>query len=240
VMGGGVGLSAHAAHRVVTDRSAIAMPEVAIGYFPDVGASFPLARAPGYAGTRLALTGDRIGAADAIYCGLADTHVAAARPAQLPTLLSECRTARDVRARLDEIATPPAAGRLPAAQRWIDGCFGADSVEEIVARLRATDNDDARTALANLLKVSPTALKITLRNMRSAVSFGGVEESFRQDYRLSLASIAGHDFIEGIHAAIVDKDRNPRWRPDRLEDVTPELIDQYFKPIGERELKLID
>src|SRR5271163_524371 len=92
VMGGGVGLSAHAAHRVVTERSAVAMPEVAIGFFPDVGASFPLARAPGEVGTYLALTGERIGAADAIYCGLADIHIAAARQAELPAALADCRT----------------------------------------------------------------------------------------------------------------------------------------------------
>ncbi|HTV38303.1 MAG TPA: enoyl-CoA hydratase/isomerase family protein, partial [Xanthobacteraceae bacterium] len=99
VMGGGVGLSAHAAHRVVTERSVIAMPEVGIGYFPDVGALYVLARAPGYVGTHLALTGARIGAADAIYCGLADVHVPADKLADLPAALADCRTAADVRAR---------------------------------------------------------------------------------------------------------------------------------------------
>ena len=237
VMGGGVGLSAHAAHRVVTGRSAIAMPEVGIGYFPDVGASYLLARAPGYTGTHLALTGDRIGAADAIYCGLADIHIPAEKLTDLPAALADCRTAQDVRARLDKLSSPPAPGRLPAERAWIDVCYCADDAEGIIGRLRAGSSQAARTALATLERVSPTSLKITLRNIRSALSFSKVEQSFQQDYRLSLACIAGHDFIEGIRAAIVDKDRNPVWRPARLEDVTPDVVDRHFRKIDSLELE---
>ena len=236
VMGGGVGLSAHAAHRVVTERSAIAMPEVSIGYFPDVGISFPLARAPGHVGTHLELTGDRLGAADAIYCGLADVHVPAARLAELPARLADCRTASDVRAKLKELSAAAPPGRLTAARQWIDSCYSANDVEEIIARLRACDAEGARTALASLEKVSPTSLKIALRNIRSAASFKRLEESFQQDYRISLACIAGHDFIEGIRATIVDKDRKPAWQPDKLADVTPEIVDRHFRSIGALEL----
>jgi enoyl-CoA hydratase/carnithine racemase len=237
VMGGGVGISAHAAHRIVTERSAVAMPEVSIGYFPDVGASFLLARAPGRVGYHLALTGERIGAADAIYAGLADLHVPSAKLADLPAALAGCR-AREVRTRLVEMSSPPAAGKLEAAQPWIDSCYAADKVEDIFARLRSSAAADAQATLATLQKMSPTSLKITLRNVRSALSFDKVEQSFQQDYRLSLACIAGHDFIEGIRAAIVDKDRKPIWRPDRLEDVTEALVDRHFVTVGERELKL--
>lgn len=112
VMGGGVGLSAHAAHRVVTDRSAIAMPEVGIGFFPDVGACFLLARAPGYIGTHLALTGDRIGAADAIHCGLADVHISADRLGELPRVLAGCRNRAEVQAGLERLSAAPAPARL--------------------------------------------------------------------------------------------------------------------------------
>jgi len=237
VMGGGVGISAHAAHRVVTERSAVAMPEVSIGYFPDVGASFLLARAPGRVGFHLALTGERVGAADAIYAGLADVHVPAEKLADLPAALAGCRSAQEVRARLADLSGPPAAGKLAAARPWIDACYGADEVEEILRRLRAMNSADAQATLATLQKMSPTSLKITLRNLRSALSFDQVEQSFQRDYRLSLACIAGHDFIEGIRAAIVDKDRTPVWRPDRLEDVTEAIVDRHFEPIGERELK---
>ncbi len=240
VMGGGVGLSAHAAHRVVTERSAVAMPEVGIGFFPDVGASFILARAPGAAGTWLALTGERMNAADAIHCGFADTHIAAPRLAELPSALADCRTTNDVRGRLNAMSAPPGPGRLPAAQHWIDSCFAADEVETIVDRLRASEVDAARAALAAMEKMSPTSLKITLRNVRAAVSFRRVEESFQQDYRIALACIAEHDFIEGIRAQIVDKDRNPAWRPNKLEDVTPHIVDRHFKSVGQLELTFED
>jgi enoyl-CoA hydratase len=240
VMGGGVGLSAHAAHRLVTERSAVAMPEVGIGFFPDVGASYLLARAPGHAGTYLALTGARMNAADAIYCGFADAHVAAGRIEELPAALADCRTAHDVRRSIERMSAPPPPGRLQAARQWIDAAFGADAVETIVARLRAHDGDEARGALAAMDKASPTALKVTLRNVRAALSFARVEESFQQDYRIALACIAGHDFIEGIRATIVDKDRNPKWRPDTLEAVTADVVDRHFKPLGDRELTFAD
>ncbi len=241
VMGGGVGLSAHAAHRVVTERSAVAMPEVGIGFFPDVGASFPLARSPGYAGTYMALTGERLGAADAIYCGLADIHVATARLPELPEALAHCGTSAEVRARLEAISVAPAPGKLPAAQPWIYACFSADDVETIMHRLDKSQADAAHAALATMQKMSPTSLKVTLRNIREARSFKQVEQSFRQDYRIALACIiAGHDFIEGIRAQIVDKDRNPRWRPDKLEDVTAGIVDRHFKPLGDLELTFAD
>ncbi len=240
VMGGGVGLSAHAAHRVVTERSSIAMPEVGIGYFPDVGASFLLARAPGETGTHLALTGERVGAADAIYCGLADTYIPASGLAELPAILSGCRTAADVRTRLDGMSAPPAAGRLAAARRWIDPCYGGNEVEQIVERLRASDESEAALALSMIENMSPTSLKIALRNLRSALSFSHVEQSFQQDYRVSLAAIAAHDFLEGIRAAIVDKDRHPVWLPDRLDAVTADIVERHFRPLGERELAFTD
>jgi enoyl-CoA hydratase len=237
VMGGGVGLAAHASHRIVTERSSVAMPEVAIGYFPDVGACFLLARAPGFTGTYLALTGTRAAAADAIYCRLADLHIPAARLDEIPAALADSRGMHDVKARLDRFSTPPAAGRLAAARSWIDSCYGADTVEEIFERLAQSDEDEARAALETMRKVSPTSLKITLRNVRSARSFDRIEQSFAQDYRVSLACVAGHDFIEGIRAAIIDKDRNPAWRPDTLEGVTPEIVERHFRPVGALELK---
>jgi enoyl-CoA hydratase len=240
VMGGGVGVSAHASHRVVTERSAVAMPEVAIGFFPDVGASFLLARAPGYVGTYLALTGDRMNAADAIFCGFADVHIAAAKLAELPSALADCQTAEEVRATLGRMSIPPTPGKLQAAQRWIDRCFNAGAVEIIFARLQSADLDQARYTFAAMQKASPTSLKVTLRNVRAAVSFERVEQSFQQDYRIALACIVGHDFIEGVRATIVDKDRNPKWRPDKIEEVTSEIVDRHFKSVGPLELTFAD
>ncbi len=237
VMGGGIGLAGHAAHRVVTERSAVAMPEVGIGFFPDIGASFPLARAPGFTGTYLALTGDRMNAADATYCGLADIHIPAAKLGEIPGALAACRTADDVRKRLGELSAPPAPGKLAAARQWIDACYGANTVEEIFAGLSAGSAEGARAALATMKKASPTSLKITLRNLRDAAKFKRVEECFVQDYRVALACIAEHDFREGVRAAIVDKDRNPEWQPDTLEKVTPDIVDRHFRSVGALELK---
>ena len=236
VMGGGVGLSAHAAYRVVTERSAIAMPEVGIGFFPDVGASFLLARAPGHIGIYLALTGERVGAADALSCKLADIHVPVDRLIELPAMLASCRSHGEVRAGLERLSATPASARLSEEREWIDACYGGGALEEMIARLSACRAEGAQAALDVMRKASPTSLKVTLHNIRSAVTFDRVEQSFVQDYRIALACIAGHDFIEGIRAAIIDKDRNPRWRPDKIEAVTPEIVDRHFRSVGKLEL----
>jgi enoyl-CoA hydratase len=240
VMGGGGGLSAHAAFRIVTERSAVAMPEVGIGFFPDVGASFLLARGPGLTGTYLALTGDRMNAADAIYCGFADLHIATAKLPGLPDALAGCHTPADVKNALAGMSTLPAPGRLEGMRDWVDHCYAADGVEDIMGRLQASAAAEAGAAAATMGKASPTSLKVTLRNVRAAVSFKRMEESFRQDFRIALAAIAGHDFIEGVRATIVDKDRNPKWHPDKLEEVTPSIVDRHFQSVGALELKLPD
>ena len=240
VMGGGVGLSTHAAHRIVTERSAVALPEVGIGFFPDIGVSYWLARTRGFAGTYMALTGERMNAFDSICCGLADLHIASAELVELPQALAECRSDDDVRARLRALASAPAPGKIEAARRWIDACFSANDVEGIVARLAAMKDDAAQAALATMRKMSPTSLKVTLRNVRDAARFKRLEESFQQDYRIALACIAGHDFIEGIREQIADKDRNPRWRPETLEGVTADIVDRHFKSVGELELNFVD
>jgi enoyl-CoA hydratase len=237
VMGGGVGLSAHAAHRVVTERSAVAMPEVAIGFFPDVGASFLLARAPGFVGTYLALTGQRLGPADALDCRLADIHLPADRLSKLPAALADCRSHDDVRTSLERLSTAPAAAQLPKEREWIDACYGGERLEDIVERLRTCRAEPAQAALETMRKASPTSLKVTLRNIRSAATFTRLEQSFTQDYRIALACIAGHDFIEGIRAAIIDKDRNPHWRPETIEAVTPDIVDRHFRSLSELELR---
>jgi len=237
VMGGGVGLSAHATRCVLTDRSAVAMPEVAIGFFPDVGVSFLLTRAHWELGTYVALTGNRLSAQDAVLCGLANSHIPSSRLHEIPSVLADCRKREEVSAALGTLETPPAPGKLLKSLDWIRDCFSGDTMEDIVATLSACDADGAREALEAMRKASPTSLKITLRNLRTAASFKRVEECFQQDYRIALHCVAGHDFIEGIRAAIVDKDRNPAWRPDRLEAVTPDIVDRHFKSVGDLELK---
>jgi enoyl-CoA hydratase len=237
VMGGGVGLASHAAHRVVTERSSVAMPEVGIGFFPDVGAAYLLARAPGSTGTHLMLTGERMNAADAIYSGLADIHIPTSSLEGLTSALAECCSTAEARRTLNKMAAQPAAGKLETARTWIDHCYNADRVEDIVGRLRDSPEDQARAALDVIGKASPTSLKVTLLNLRDAAQFERVEQSFQQDYRIALACVAGHDFMEGIRATIVDKDRNPAWHPARLEDVTDDIVDRHFKSVGALELQ---
>jgi enoyl-CoA hydratase len=236
VMGGGVGISAHASHRVVTERSAIAMPEVAIGLFPDVGVSFLLSRAPGYVGTHLALTGARIRAADAIFCGLADVHVPTGKLSILREHLSRCTTSRDVTEVLIRLSTATQASDLASARSWIDHCYAANTIEDILDRLDFCEEEAARLARQAIEASSPTSLKVTLRNLREARSFQHIEDCLRQDYRIALACIEGHDFIEGIRAAVIDKDLKPRWCPVQIEFVTPEVVNQHFRPRGALDL----
>ncbi len=236
VMGGGVGLSAHAAHRVVTERSAIAMPEVGSGFFPDVGVSYVLARAHWDLGTYVALTGNRLNAQDALICGLGNNPIPASRLNEIPSVLADCRDTKEAWVALGALRASPSLGKLLKARDWIEDCFRRGTVEEIVESLSACDADGAAEALDAMRKASPTSLKITLRNLREAASFKHVEECFQQDYRIALACIAGHDFIEGIRAAIVDKDRKPAWRPDQLEAVTPDIVERHFRSVGELEL----
>jgi enoyl-CoA hydratase len=236
-MGGGVGLAAHAAHCVLTDRSSIAMPEAGIGFFPDVGVSFLLTRAHWELGTYVALTGVRLSAQDAALCGLGNSHILSSRLGEIPQVLADCRGRKEVWAALGTLETPPAPGKLRKAMDWIARCFSGNTIEDIIDALSACSADGAGETLDVMHKASPTSLKVTLRNLREAASFRHVEECFQQDYRIALACIAGHDFIEGIRAAIVDKDRKPAWRPDKLEAVTPDIVERHFKPVDELELR---
>jgi enoyl-CoA hydratase len=234
VMGGGIGISGHGSHRVVTERSKIGMPEVGIGFIPDVGGTYLLARTPGELGTHVALTTARMAAGDAIAAGFADYYVPSESiPALLETLRSE--TAEIA---IAKFATDAPESELVAQQDWIDACYGVDSVEEIVARLRSNDAPEAAKAATDVLSKSPVALKVTLRSLRSARTASSLEAVLNEEYRVSVASLASHDLVEGIRAQVIDKDRNPQWSPATLADVTAAQVDGYFAELGEYELGL--
>ncbi|MGW1797165.1 enoyl-CoA hydratase/isomerase family protein [Streptomyces sp. NPDC001984] len=224
VMGGGVGLSAHGSVRVATERSRIAMPETGIGFVPDVGGTYLLTRALGELGTHLALTGVAVGAADALLCGLADHHVPSAA---LPALLDDLAD-KPVPETLASHVVPPTEGELAASRRWIDACYAADTVEEIVDRLAAYGDTAAKGAAETLLAKSPTALKVTLAALRRARRLGSLEEVLEQEYRVSCAALTTHDLVEGIRAQVIDKDRNPQWSPSTLGEVTEADVERYF------------
>lgn len=234
VMGGGVGLSGHGSHRIVTERSKIGMPEVGIGFIPDVGGTYLLSRAPGEIGTHVALTTARMTAGDAIAAGFADYFVPSE---QIPALLDTLRTeSADVA--IAKFATEAPASDLAAARSWIDAAYSAPTVEEIVARLQASEVPEARAAAGDILGKSPVALKVTLRSLRRAAELASLEAVLNEEYRVSIASLASHDLVEGIRAQVVDKDRNPRWQPATLAEVTGEQVGAYFAELGDRELGL--
>ncbi|MGW8375074.1 enoyl-CoA hydratase/isomerase family protein [Streptomyces sp. ODS28] len=235
VMGGGVGVSAHAGIRLVTERSRVAMPETGIGFVPDVGGTHLLARAPGELGTHLALTGDQAGAADALLCGLADHFVPSDA---LPDLLRDLADtpAREAVERYAREA--PSGGELAEAREWIDSCYAADTVEEIVERLRADGSRGAKEAAGTLESRSPLALKATLAALRRARRLDGLERVLEQEYRVSCAFLAQPDFAEGVRAQLIDKDRDPKWNPATLGAVSDAEVEGFFAPLGDGELRL--
>ncbi|MFA3875756.1 enoyl-CoA hydratase/isomerase family protein [Streptomyces sp. MMCC 100] len=234
VMGGGVGVSAHGSVRVVTERSRIAMPETGIGFVPDVGGTHLLALAPGELGTHLALTGAQIGAPDALLCGLADHYVPSAALQDFVDDLAE-RPVREALARHVRQAPP---GILAGRREWIDSCFSADTAEDIVQRLLDHGDPAAKETADTLLAKSPTAVKVTLAAMRRARRLGALERVLDQEYRVSCACLSSPDLVEGIRAQVIDKDRDPRWSPATLAEVTDADVERFFTPLGERELGL--
>ena len=223
-MGGGIGVAGHAAIRIVTDRSQLAMPETRIGFTPDVGGTWLLAHAPGRLGEYLGLTGAVMDASDAIYAGFADHYVPHEN-------LDAVRDALETRA---DPSTPtelvllfdetPARSKLEAARTWIDEAFAADTVPEIVERLRGRPEPEA-SATADLLgELSPTGLAVTLAAVRRARELPGLRDALDQEYGLVMwFATTQPDLAEGIRAQVIDKDRSPRWQPATLADLPPDV-----------------
>ncbi len=240
-MGGGAGVSIHGSHRVATERFVFAMPETAIGLFPDIGATTFLNRCPGRIGRYLGLTGARITAADALYCGLGTHYVPHERLAALTDALAGLAwRAREERSQVDRVLADfsAAAGPAPLAELRpaIDRCFTPDTVEGIIAALEREPADWARAALASIAKASPTSLKITLQQLQLGARFD-VEEALQLEYRMTQHVMQRHDFFEGVRALLVDKDQTPKWQPASLAAVSEDDVDFYFRPIGDRELR---
>lgn len=229
VMGGGVGVSAHANTRVVTDTSKIAMPEVGIGFIPDVGGVYLLSRAPGGLGLHAALTGAPFSGADAIAMGFADHYV----PHADIEAFRRAIVGDGVENALAKYAVAPPPSELAAQRDWIDDCFARDTVEDIVAALAGHGAGPANDA-ANLIATrSPIALSVTLEAVRRAAELETLKDVLIQDYRVSSASLRSHDLVEGIRAQLIDKDRNPKWSPAQLAAVTAADVEAYFTPVDD-------
>jgi enoyl-CoA hydratase len=230
-MGGGVGLSSHGAIRIVTERTRLAMPETGIGFFPDVGGTWLLGHAPGELGTFLGLTGESFGGADAIYVGLADHFVESANIPALIEALAELPASADIEAVRSVVegfsiaVTPP----LAAHRTDIDLAFAFDTVEEIFAALaRSAATEFAQASLAVLARKSPTSMKVTLRLLRLGRHSKSLEECLQREFDASHAVMKSAEFYEGVRAAVVDKDRNPKWNPATLREVSEALVASYF------------
>jgi enoyl-CoA hydratase len=240
VMGGGVGLSAHSAHRVVTEKTKLAMPEVGLGFFPDVGGTWLLSHSPGEIGTYFGLTGQTMNGPDAIYARFADAVVPSAKLAALREALTKVRTgatSAEIKILIEGFATGETAGPVAAMQSKIDGWFGYDRMEDVIAALKRDGSELAQSTLKTLGEKSPRGMVVTLKLLRLARASSSLEECLVREYRAALEVFASDDFREGVRAAVIDKDRSPKWSPPRIEDVTPEMVAPYFAEIGADELK---
>lgn len=243
VMGGGVGLSAHSAHRIVTEKTKMAMPEVSLGFFPDVGGTWLLSRSPGEIGTYFALTGQTMSGADAVYAGAADVLIATKDwPALRDALTNAPLQAKssDVRAILARFGIQDAEAPIAKHHELIDRAFAHGTVEEIVAALKDDGSEFAIATLKALSEKSPTALKVTLELLRRARNSKSLKECLVREYNSALTVFTSAEFVEGVRAAIIDKDRNPKWSPSRLEDVTADIVEKYFAPNGKYTLVFPD
>jgi enoyl-CoA hydratase len=239
VMGGGVGLSLHGRYRVASEDTLFAMPETGIGLFPDVGGTFLLSRCPGQVGMYLGLSGERLKVADMLFARLADTHVPRARFDELEDKLA----ARDLSppGAVDDVLARFASGAGESAMRGrretIDRCFAGNNVEDMLRALEREGSDWGRQTAAILRAKSPTSLKITCAAIRAAAK-ADFDGCIRMEWRMANRVARGHDFYEGTRAVVIDKDQKPKWRPDRLEAVTPADVKAYFEPLPDGELPL--
>lgn len=240
VMGGGVGISVHGSHRVAGDRFQFAMPEVGIGFFPDVGATWFLPRLPGELGTYCALTGERFGAADGVAAGIATHRIASTR---FPALLEGLAGTVSVDAVLAAFSEPAGEGPIAVRRATIDRLFAGDSVEDILAALDAeaangsADAEWAAATAATLRTKSPLSLKIALQQVRRGGHWD-FAACMRMEFRIVSRVIHGCDFYEGVRAVIVDKDLSPRWNPATLAAVSDAEVERYFAPRQEGDLPL--
>jgi enoyl-CoA hydratase/carnithine racemase len=236
-MGGGVGLSVHGSHSVATEKFLFAMPETTIGLFPDVGGGYFLSRLPGALGTFLALTSHRLKAADALWAGIVQAYVPSVKLGELQaalgaTDLSGPEPNKKVDKVIARFAEDPGKPTLPAMMRDVDRCFSAESLIEIVAKLKKQGGEWADKQLAALLKLSPISMAITLEQLKRCAN-RSFEDTMTIEYRMSQRGMQkDHDFFEGVRALLIDKDQKPKWNPSTIEGVTREMVESHFKPVS--------
>lgn len=232
-MGGGVGLALPCRWRVATENTRLAMPETAIGLFPDVGGGWHLSRLPGRMGQYLALTGHRLDGAECLALGLATHHLPADRLDEAKRRIVDAP--QGAGAVLDELSAPAPDARILAHRDAIDRLFASDELERVLAALEADDGDFARETLTTLRTRSPQAMKVSLRLLYDGSLFTDFADEMRQEYAVATRVVQRRDFAEGVRAVIVDKDNAPRWSPATPDGVTDHLLDQIFAPLSDEE-----
>ncbi len=233
-MGGGVGVSCHGSHRIVCESSQIAMPECGIGLVPDVGGSLLLSRAPGRLGEYLGTTGTRMGPGDAILAEFADYYIP---KDQWPGLIQTLEEIGDYEA-IDAIAAPPPASPLQDQQSSIDKHFAGETVGDILRSLAHAPDDFTNSAINSLRRHSPLSLACTIEMIHRIRGKDLIERALELEYRFTYRAAEMGDFVEGIRAAIIDKDHNPRWRHEKIEDIRLIEISKMLMPLGANTLKI--
>lgn len=242
-MGGGVGLSVHGKYRVATERTVFAMPETAIGLFPDVGGSHFLSRLPGNLGVYLGLTGFRLKGLDVMkagiathYCNYSQIHkleeelISLSDAKEIPKVLETYKKVATSSSNPDFVLQPHLAD--------IDRLFQADSIEDILSSLKNDNSDWAMKQLNVLKDMSPVSMKVTLRLLREGAKLS-LKECLEMEYRVVLRILEDKDFYEGVRAVLIDRDHKPKWNPSTVEAVTPEKLESFFKPLpAEKEIRL--
>jgi enoyl-CoA hydratase len=232
-MGGGVGISQPCKYRVATENTRFAMPETAIGLFPDVGGGWYLPRLPGRSGQFLALTGARLDGAECLKLGLATQYMESLALDDLKArILADPERIEEL---LEQSGTPPPPARIQSNLERIDRLFASDDYEEVLDALEADGSDWARTELETLRAKSPQACKVSLRLLYDGARVQDFGHEMKQEYAVATRVVQRHDFVEGVRALLVDKDNRPRWEPSTPEGVSQHLIDTIFAPMPEGE-----
>lgn len=228
-MGGGVGLALPCRYRIATENTRFAMPESGIGLFPDVGGGWYLSRLPGRIGAWLALTGETLTGADCRALGIATDYIQANRLERVKQMLIEPDV--EIATILADWASVPPAANIDTIAADIDRLFASDRYEDILAALRADGGEWAASQLSTLSGKSNVTCKVSLRQLAESKRFDDFADEMRMEYRLATRICRTHDFIEGVRALLIDKDRSPRWQPTTPEGVTPSAIDELFAPL---------
>jgi enoyl-CoA hydratase/3-hydroxyisobutyryl-CoA hydrolase len=230
-MGGGMGLSVHGSHRIVTDTTLMAMPESGIGFFTDVGASYFLNQAPGKIGLMMGLTGERLAAVDCLHAGLATHYVSQEKWSPFRESLIQSSSREEAFSIIDQLSLVELSSELSVMQDEINFLFGAETLNEVIKTLELSKNPKAYEWLKAIDVKSPTSLKVIFDLLKKTRRFS-VKKCLALEFRLSQRFVEQYDFFEGIRSVLIDKDNRPNWQPSRLEEVKVTTVRAYFSPLG--------